>query len=246
MEAQRGSVALRGLTVDDGEGDKVLRRWIDGDPVDGDLARQNGHHPEPDEPAHEDAGRTAGWVSAGGVLHWEPGEAEESAAAQAHSPLAAEAFEVPEGAPDAPRVAAVRAWLLRKGELASEDLGALLLRQREQRHDEAPSGRRPRRGPPAPSEVDLGLAEQQAAFDEYVLLAETLDETVAHASLARALVEFYLWLAEHLDGLVAASRTLRADATPDPLTVAAWNGHAQAVVATRGRVERMMAPASDD
>jgi hypothetical protein len=205
--------------------------------------QQNGHHREHDEAADDGAGRDAGWVSAGGVLRWEPGEAE---GAPADTPLAAEAFVVPEGAPDTPRVEAVRAWLVRRRAVAGEDMGALLLRQREQRQREPPGGRRPRRGPPAPSEVDLELAERQAALDEYTLLAETLDEAVAHNGLVRALVEYYLWLAGHLDELVAASRALQAEAAPDPLAVAAWNGRAQAVVATRGRVERMMAPAADD
>jgi hypothetical protein len=214
---------------------------IDG--IDG-HAQYNGHLPGQDETTDDGTGRDAGWVSAGGILRWEPGETEASAPADA--PLAAEGFEVPEGAPAAPRVEAVRAWLLRRREVAGEDLGALLLRQREQRHAEPPAGRRPRRGPPAPSKVDLELAEQQAALDEYALLAETLDETVAHSGLARALVEFYMWLGDHLAGLVAASRALMAEAAPDPLAVASWNGRAQAVVAARGRVERMMAPAADD
>jgi hypothetical protein len=213
------------------------------DGMDG-LAQHNGHHHGQDQAADDGTGRDAGWVSAGGILRWEPGEADE--AAPADTPLAAEAFEVPEGAPDAPRVEAVRIWLLRRRELAGEDLGTLLLRQREQRHAEPPARRRPRRGPPVPSEVDLALTEQQAALDEYALLAETLDETVAHSGLARALVEFYLWLGDHLAGLVAASRALTAEAAPDPLAVAVWNGRAQAMVATRGRVERMMAPAADD
>jgi hypothetical protein len=224
------------------EGDEASARWMPGDA--GDTARHNGHQRTSEEPTHEDEAPAAGWVSAGGVLRWEPGDSGD--ADQAHSPLAAEQFEMPEGAPDAPRVAAVRAWLARKREVAGDELGDLLLRQREERRDDSPAGRRPRRGPTPYSAVDLELAERQATIDEYALLAETLDDFVAHSGLARALVEFYLWLAGQLDEHVAASRALLAAAEPDPLAVAAWNGRAQAVVATRGRVERMMAPAGDD
>ncbi len=232
--------------MDDGTGDELPGGWAAGDPPSSEGTPLNGHQPGTREDAQEPEAPAAGWVSAGGVMRWEPGEAESGAPDLAGSPLAADAFAVPEGAPDAPRVGAVRAWLLRKREMAEEELGALLLRQREARQGEPPAGRRPRRGPPPPQAVDLELAEQQAALDEYTLLAETLDETEAHSGLARALVEYYLWLAEHLDGLTAASRELLAAEAPDPLAVAAWNGRAQAVVATRGRVERMMAPAADD
>ncbi|HEV2236443.1 MAG TPA: hypothetical protein VGR57_07245 [Ktedonobacterales bacterium] len=198
----------------------------------------------------EDASGTSagGWVSAGGVLRWEPAEADVAPQAEADSPLAAEHFEMPPGAPDAPRVAAVRAWLLRKRAVAGDDLGVLLLRQREARADEPPA-RRPRRGPPPPAEAELALAEQQAAIEAYERLAATLDETLAHSGPARALVEYYLWLADQLDALLAESRELLAadPALPaDPLAVAGWNGRAQAVVATRGRVERMMAPAPEE
>lgn len=230
--------------MDDGADDDTQDRWPAGDGDVADPTPHNGHLPGPDAPAHAEEAHAAGWVSAGGVLRWEPGESEGSP--PAHSPLAAEALEMPEGAPDAPRVEAVRAWLLRKREAAGEDVGALLLRQREERHAEPPTGRRPRRGPEPPSAVDRELAEQQAALDEYSLLLDALDETVEHAGPARALIEYYLWLAERLEGLAADSRALLADAVPDPLAVSAWNGRAQAVVVTRGRVERMMAPAADD
>jgi hypothetical protein len=223
------------------------------------VARSNGHQPAfggareledatAAEGADEAGERAGGWVSAGGVLRWEPGEADDTPRAQADAPLAAETFEMPLGAPDAPRVEAVRAWLLRKRVIAGEELGALLLRQREERPDDAPA-RRPRRGPAPLSEADLALAEQQAAIEAYDMLAATLAETVAHSGPARALVEYYLWLAEYLDGLLAESRALLAadPARPaDPLAVAAWNGRAQAVIATRGRVERMMAPAPEE
>jgi hypothetical protein len=244
--------------MDDGERDHSDDRWI---PDDGDFATDgpaahNGHFPAPDPASDvEGAGderddgaatRAGGWVSAGGVLRWEPGEEEEAPSAGAHSALAAENFEMPPGAPDAPRVAAVRAWLSRQREVAGEDLGTLLLRQREQRHAEPPAGRRARRGPDLPSTVDVELTERQAAFDEFETLAVALDETVAHGGPGHALVEFYLWLADRLDGLLAESRALLAGQPADPLAVAAWNGRAQAVVAARGRVERMMAPAPED
>jgi hypothetical protein len=224
------------------EGDEAAPGWMAGDAVG--TERHNGHQPTSEQPPHEDEAYVAGWVSAGGVLRWEPGEAGD--ADQAHSPLASEQLEMPEGAPDAPRVAAVRAWLARKREAAGDEVGALLLRQRDERQEDLPAGRRPRRGATPYSTVDLELAERQASIDEYALLAETLDDLVAHGGLARALVEFYLWLGGHLDEQVAASRVLLAATQPDQLAVAAWNGRAQAVVATRGRVERMMAPAADD
>jgi hypothetical protein len=246
--------------MDDGERDAAAERWMasDADPVADGLAHSNGHYPEqgwargqgasaPADDADEAVTRAGGWVSAGGVLRWEPGQGEDTPQAEAHSPLAEENFEMPPGAPDAPRVAAVRAWLLRQREVASEDLGALLLRRREQRRDaDPPASRRPRRGPAPPSTVDVELAERQAAFDEYAALADELEEMAAHGAPAHALVEYYLWLADRLDGLLAESRALLAAQPADPLVVGAWNGRAQAVVATRGRVERMMAPAPEE
>ena len=68
-----------------------------------------------DEAAHV----SGGWLSKGGVLRWNASDEEAPHADaplrdEARSPWAAEAFDLPLGAPAAPRVRAVRAWLARR------------------------------------------------------------------------------------------------------------------------------------
>jgi hypothetical protein len=191
----------------------------------------------------------AGWVSAGGVVRWEePDEVSDDPRVEAESPLAADELDLPQGAPDAPRVRAVHAWIVRQRTAQHEAIGALLLQQRERHADEeaqdSPGRRRSRRGAHESSPLELAIAEHQATADEYDVLLETLDELAAHSGAGQVLVEFYLWLAEHLADLAAAPEA--AAETPTNLAEAAWHGRAQAALGVRGRVERVTAPPPED
>lgn len=221
-------------------------------------ASANGHRAtaERDESGREvgagsDDVPATGWVSSGGVLHWEEPDAwAEDPRAEADSPLAADDLALPEGAPDAPRVRAVHAWILRQRAREQAALGELLLTRREQRtnDDDEPPTRRSRRNRPAPEAdpVDLAITEHEAATDEYDALLAALEDHATHAGPGRALVEYYLWLSEHLAALAAAPEAAAGDAVPTTPEAARWRGGALAALAVRGRVERVSAPATDD
>lgn len=204
------------------------------------------------ESAAEDEERTqAGWVSAGGVVRWEePDELADDPRAEAESPLAADELELPQGAPDAPRVRAVHAWIVRQRITQHEAMGVLLLQQRERRADEDAQDRPPRRqsrhGAHDVSPLELTIAEHQAAADEYDVVLEALDDLAAHSGAGQVLVEFHLWLAEHLAALATAPEAAAAAEMPGNLAEAAWRGRAQAALGVRGRVERVTAPPLED
>ncbi len=196
-----------------------------------------------DEEADEGA-TSEGWVVAGGVARWEASED------TANPPAEADELTLPEGAPDAPRVRAVHAWIVRQRADEYEALGALLLAQHEQRaHDDAqaqPRRRSAHRGEPEPSPLDLTLAEHQSAADEYDALLAALEEHATHSGPGRALVEYYLWLVEHLAALAAEPEAASAARPPATLAAAGWRGRAQAALGVRGRVERMTAPPAEE
>jgi hypothetical protein len=213
----------------------------------------NGHHAAPgrdtDADTEADEAPSAGWVAAGGVLHWEePDETATDPRAEADSPLAADDLDLPEGAPDAPRVHAVHAWLLRQRARQQDALGALLLARREQHIEpDEPPARRPRRhAEPAAAPLDLAITEHEAAINEYDTLLAALEDQTAHAGPGHTLVEYYLWLTEHLAALAAAPEAASGDAAPATLAAARWRGAALASLAARGRVERMTAPSADE
>ena len=198
-------------------------------------------------PTEEDEHVASGWVSAGGVLEWAGTEDETDPAVEATSPLADDELTMPEGAPPGPRLRAVRAWLARRQQNEHHVLGELLLEQREQRlRAEQEHATRRRRGESGASPLDLALADHQAAADEYGALLNELDNVIAHTGPQRALVEFHLWLGEHLAMLASdpdADNSGGLAATPRQ---ASWIGQAQAALATRKRVEQVTAPAEDD
>jgi hypothetical protein len=220
------------------------------DPVSGDGDADRG---APDEAGVEnDDGPpvAGGWVQSGGVVRWEGPDDEANPRAEIDSPLAADEPDLPPGAPAAPRVRAVHAWMMRQRAGQEDALGSLLLAQREQGatgESSPPARRRPRRGEPEPSPLDLAIAEHRAAADEYDALLTSLDEQVAHGGAAHALVEFYLWLGEHLADLAGEPEAAGASSGPPAtLPAAAWLGRAQAALAVRTRVERVTAPESDE
>ncbi len=211
--------------------------------------------------AHGGAG---GWVARGGVLRWEASDEEDlqedaPLREEARSPWAAEDVELPLGAPAAPRVRAVRAWLARRRQREIDLIGELLLERRRlypASEDGAPT--------PADDEANplaLALAEAQAAADEYETLLGLLEDIRAHGGAQSVLVEFHLAVSERLAALAAhpaapdefAERTLYAALTeevaaarrsarpPSPRARAEWEGRAAAVLATRQRVERVTA-----
>jgi hypothetical protein len=142
----------------------------------------------------------------------------------------------------------VHAWLIRRRLHEHDMLGDLLLSQREQRErsEQEASPRRRRHDEPEASALDLALAEHQASADEYEALTDTLDELVAHTGPQRALVEFHLWLGEHLAALSEDPDAANAGGLPTTLGQARWLGRAQAGLATRTRVEQVTVPTEDD
>jgi hypothetical protein len=233
-------------------------RWPDEDPtgqLNGDGS-QNGrlsldgleHIAHGDDAVEQDI--QTGWVSRGGVLRWEEAETETDREAEIHSPLAADDFELPAGAPDAPRVRAVHAWLMRRRAVEHDALGELLLAQRTQREaeDASPSPLRRMRHAEerGASSLDLAIVEHQAAAGEYEALVEALDAQVTHGGGGHALVEYHLWLGEHLTDLAAEPEAATATQPPTTLAAAAWLGRAQAALAARGRVERVSMPEPED
>jgi hypothetical protein len=214
-----------------------------------------------------------GWVSWGGILRWEDpedGEQEEQggAASEATSHWASDTIDLPPGAPDRLRVRSLRAWLLRRRSLETENLGQLLLERRrlDLGEDEASTSDELDDSPLA-----LALAERQAAIDVYEALVESLDEMASHTGPSRLLVEYYLWLNERLALLAGAAEApedfaVRARiALPDPLnesvgtsephnagqaasarSIAEWQGRAQAALEARRRIEQVSAPEPED
>jgi hypothetical protein len=231
--------------------------WAAGDDLGDGAVSPNGRlrraeRGEPLEPlaeATDDEVPAEGWAVTGGVVHWMAPREDDDPRAEAQSPLAADALILPGGAPDAPRVRAVRAWIARQRAEEAEALGALLLAQREQRLDEdaQPARRRGgRRGAPESAPLDLALAEHQAAADEYDTLLAALDDHAAHSGPGRALVEFYLWLVEYLATLAAGPEARSAEVPPRTLAAAKWRGRAHVALGVRGRVERVMAPSAEE
>lgn len=209
-------------------------------------------------------GGMGGWVARGGVMRWDASEEEDAQQdaplrEEAQSPWAAEDFDLPLGAPAAPRVRAVRAWLARRRLREADLIGELLL---ERRHlypageDGAPTLAEDEANPLA-----LALAEAQASADEYETLLGLLEDIRAHGGAQSVLIEYHLAVTERLAELAAApaapeefaERTLYAALTdeaaaaraaapaPTPRDRAEWEGRAAAVLATRQRVERVTA-----
>lgn len=175
-----------------------------------------------EEHAEAESGR---WVSEGGVMHWErPGEIDEAepldAVSEAGSQWASDEIELPPGAPEALRVRAARAWLLRQRTRELDAIGLLLL-ERRRLHEartgaeaEGAAGAGPGAGvgagaqrreepPDEPLALALAMTEHQSAIEEYERLLADLDEIAAHIGPARVLVEFYLHLTERLAELAA-------------------------------------------
>ncbi len=210
------------------------------------------------------ANGAGGWVAHGGVVRWEAGEEEDlqedaPLREEAQSPWAAEDFELPLGAPAAPRVRAVRAWLARRRQRETGLIGELLL-ERRRLYPAAEDGA----STPADDEANplaLALAGAQAAADEYETLLGLLEDARAHGGPQSVLIEFHLTLDERLAALAAdpaapdefAERALYAPLTeeaaaaraaapaPTPRARAEWEGRASAILATRQRVERVTA-----
>jgi hypothetical protein len=244
------------------------------------VERLNGHGalgPRSDTGAAADEtapAATGKWVAHGGILQWEEPEEADLAegrrrASEAETVWATDEVDLPPGAPDAYRIRAARAWLMRQRELEVEALGLLLLERRQQERSEtAPADTAgSRRGgadvAAEDSPLELALAEHQAAVETYERLLEMLDDLAAHSGPSRVLVEFYLWLNEQLADLAAQPEApegfatgVLLVATPDeehpPSHVPTarsrfeWQGRAEAVLRARRRVERVSAPEPED
>ena len=212
----------------------------------------------------------AGWVSRGGILQWEESgessqEGQSKAGSEAASRWAADGVDLPPGAPDHLRVRSLRAWLLRRRALETEELGQLLLERRRAGADEDSDE-------PPDSPLELALLERQAAIEVYEALVESLDEMASHSGPARLLVEYYLWLSERLvmlagaaeapadfsaramlplpdlaeEGSGAESATGAAEPPPTARSIAQWQGRALAALAARRRIEQVSAPEPEE
>ena len=200
------------------------------------------------------------WVSLGGVMHWEGDEpAQANPQTEAASQWADDSLDLPPGVPDAARVRAAHAWILRQRALESEAIGQLLLARRELQSggDEQATE--------TGSPLDLELAEHQAAVEEYERLVTALDDITAHNGPAHVMVEFYLTLTERLAELAAAPEApadfaerlllvpvedeeaaTGAKTLPTPQAEAQWRGRSEAVIQARRRVERVTSPEPED
>jgi len=249
--------------------------WGEGGRSEQSAADGHGEHgTDPESPTESPpAGERGTWVSEGGVLRWErPGEVDEEEAtdtvSEASSPWAADEVELPPGAPESLRVRSARAWMLRQRGLEAEAVGYLLLeRRRLQEARAGEEGGPPEREmePSADDPLGLGLAEHQAAIEEYERLLGELEEVAAHNGPPRVLVEFYLRLTERLAELASAPEAPAefADAlllaqvedeeaaeagqpAPTPRSHAEWQGRATAATQVRRRVERVTSPEPED
>jgi hypothetical protein len=216
-----------------------------------------------DEDAPARAGGGGGWVARGGVLHWNASDEEDPQEDQplreeARAPWAAEDFDLPLGAPAAPRVRAVRAWLARRRLRETDLIGELLL-ERRRLYPTPEDGDEPQLDDANP--LASALIEAQAAADEYETLLGLLEDVRAHNGALGALIEYHLTLTERLAKLAAdpaapddfAARALYSELTEEAATARAaaptptargraeWEGRAAAVLAARQRVERVTA-----
>ena len=206
------------------------------------------------------------WVSVGGILHWEEADdddvsPDQDVRSEAASIWADDLVDLPPGAPDAARVRAARAWLLKQRKLEAQALGYLLLEQRKEQ--------RARELDPAAESADtsyleLALAEQQAALDEYDTLLQQLDDVADHSGANRALVEYYLILTDRIVEAAAAPeatdsfRLLAAvfDVNAESPRIqgkqatarsrAEWQGRSRVLVDTKRRIEYVTTPEPED
>ena len=247
--------------------DELMRAWAAGE-EDAAPDGTNGTNAPDGAGEEREEGEKASWVSRGGILRWEEleeggQEGQSKAGSEAASRWAADAIDLPLGAPDHLRVRSLRAWLLRRRVLETEDLGQLLLERRR-------AGAGEDSDEPPDSPLELALLERQAAIEVYEALVESLDEMASHNGPARLLVEYYLWLNERLLMLAAAAEAPADFAAramlplPDPAnegngaestgpeepptarSIAQWQGRAQAALAARRRIEQVSAPEPEE
>jgi hypothetical protein len=248
--------------------DELMRAWAAGeeDPAQDSM---NGVSALGDAGEERVGGDKAGWVSRGGILQWEESEeggqeGQSKAGSEAASRWAADAIDLPPGAPDHLRVRSLRAWLLRRRLLETEELGQLLLERRRRSAGEDADE-------PPDSPLELALLEQQAAIEVFEALVESLDEMASHSGPARLLVEYYLWLNERLVMLAEAAEApadfaagamlplsdladeasgtesaALAESPPTARSIAEWQGRAQAAMAARRRIEQVSAPEPEE
>lgn len=245
-------------------------RWGEA-PADDTADSTHGNGVIPRDGDEDETPREGQWVTEGGVLKWEePDDGEDVTAdmrAEAGSRWAADDLELPLGAPESARLRAVRAWLTRQHLLENEAIGFLLLERRRLRADsmgdedseEAPGPRGGQRADDDP--ISIAMAEHQAAIEEYEGMLGALDDLAVHSGSSRVLVEFFLLINERLLDLASAPTAPEdftrqhflpaverrtATAQPTAKSQAEWQGHAEAVLRTRSRVERMSAPEPEE
>lgn len=209
----------------------------------------------------EEDGR-AGWVHEGGMVRWQEADGadepeREDLRTMATSPWAADDLDMPLGAPPRTRIRGVRAWLARQRLEMDAAQGEVLLARRRMESDgtldEAGNA----------EALEVALTEFAASADEFEALIELLSETENHVGPGQVLVEYHLALEERLAALAAApeapegysppgmllapvERPSRSTASPTLAERNAWLARADAVTATRRRVERLTLPEMDE
>ena len=247
-----------------------FNRWGEGSTDDaGDAASGNGASPHYDD--EDETPREGQWVTEGGVLKWEEPDGNEDVVsdlrAEAASRWAADDLDLPLAAPYNARLRAVRAWLARQHLLENEAIGYLLLERRRlqaelQGNEDGDAASESGRGQSTDDDpFSIAVVEHQSAIEEYEGMLGALDDLVNHSGQSRVLVEFFLLINERLLDLASApaapddfarqhflpiGERSPATARPSAKSQAEWQGHAEAVLRTRSRVERMSAPEPEE
>ena len=115
---------------------------------------------------------------------------------------------LPESANILVRIHAVRAWLTRRYEETSIEVGeaALALQEMTQELQETRLRRRERQSQQEQlNHIQQVLADAQQRLSAYEEAQSLLDESIAHTSGERVLVEYYLSLEDLVQGVIQAS-----------------------------------------
>lgn len=153
---------------------------------------------------------------------------------------------LPEAASILVRVHAVRAWLVRRCEEATREVGEAALALQEAMQQPVPETRLRRRERQQQQEQAdhaqqlLNMAQLRLHTCEEA--QALLEECITHTSGERVLVEYYLVLEELVQNIIAST----TPDTPDTLNDFNQRPRLQALADVQHRVERVGAPGEDD
>ena len=153
---------------------------------------------------------------------------------------------LPEAASILVRVHAVRAWLVRRCEETTREVGEAALALQEAMQQPVPETRLRRRERQQQQErtdrVQQLLNIAQLRLHAYEEAQTLLEECITHTSGERVLVEYYLALEELVQNILASN----TPDTPDTLNDFDQHPRLQALADVQHRVERIGAPGEDD